>query len=77
MIEGCSSPVIIAGGQKQNNLRGVFKMVRDALDCGAIGVAMGRNIWQYKEPVKLVSGLRLLIHENLPIEKIFKEVGLE
>jgi len=31
---------------------------------GAIGVNLGRNVWQTENPVAAIRGLRAIIHEN-------------
>lgn len=43
VIEGCPAPLIVAGGSKKT-VEETFQLVRDSIDVGAIGVAMGRNL---------------------------------
>ena len=47
-------PVLIAGGPKARNDRDVLQMVRGAMDAGASGIAMGRKIWQSRDPAAMV-----------------------
>jgi putative autoinducer-2 (AI-2) aldolase len=42
----------------------VFEFVYDGLQKGAIGVNLGRNIWQNDYPVAMIKAIRALIHEN-------------
>jgi putative autoinducer-2 (AI-2) aldolase len=42
----------------------VFNFIYDALQNGAIGVNLGRNVWQSQYPVAMIRSLRALIHEN-------------
>jgi DhnA family fructose-bisphosphate aldolase class Ia len=44
-------------------------MIRGALDGGAAGIVMGRNIWQSSRPVPLIKAVRALIHEDISLEK--------
>ena len=45
-----------------------FRMVRDALDAGAMGVDMGRNIWQSPHPVAMIRAVRGLVQDDLTAE---------
>ena len=42
----------------------MFKFVYDGLQQGAIGVNLGRNIWQTQNPVAAIRAIRAIIHEN-------------
>jgi putative autoinducer-2 (AI-2) aldolase len=60
----CPVPVAIAGGPKCETDEETLAMIRGALDGGAAGIVMGRNIWQSERPVPLVRAVRSLIHEG-------------
>jgi putative autoinducer-2 (AI-2) aldolase len=64
VVRGCPVPVVIAGGPKVDSELEVFKWIYDALQKGAIGVNLGRNIWQHDHPVAMIRAIRGLIHEN-------------
>jgi 3-hydroxy-5-phosphonooxypentane-2,4-dione thiolase len=64
VVEGCPVPVVIAGGPKADTQREVFDFVYDGIQKGAIGVNLGRNIWQTEEPVAAIRAIRSIIHEN-------------
>jgi putative autoinducer-2 (AI-2) aldolase len=64
VVEGCPVPVVIAGGPKVDTQREVFDFVYDGMQKGAIGVNLGRNIWQTEHPVAAIRALRAIIHEN-------------
>ena len=64
VVEGCPVPIVIAGGPKVDSEIEVFNFVYDALQKGAIGVNLGRNVWQSQYPVAMISSLRAIIHEN-------------
>ena len=57
-------PVVIAGGPKVSSEREVFDFVYDGIQNGAIGLNLGRNVWQHDHPVAMVKALRAIIHEN-------------
>ncbi|MCP3994456.1 MAG: 3-hydroxy-5-phosphonooxypentane-2,4-dione thiolase [bacterium] len=64
VTESCPAPVVIAGGPKTDDAHEVFSFVRDGIDRGAIGVNLGRNIWQHYDPVGVAKGLSAVIHDG-------------
>ena len=60
----CPVPVIIAGGPKLETDLDALEMTRDALEAGAVGVDMGRNIWQHDTPVPMIRAVRAIVHEK-------------
>ena len=64
VVQGCPVPVVIAGGPKVDTEYEVFEFVYDGLQRGAIGVNLGRNIWQNDYPVAMIRALRAIIHDN-------------
>jgi len=64
VVDGCPVPVVIAGGPKVSTEREVFDFVYDGIQNGAIGLNLGRNVWQHDHPVAMVKALRAIIHEN-------------
>jgi putative autoinducer-2 (AI-2) aldolase len=72
VIEGCPVPVLIAGGPKMDTEFEVLTTTYDALQAGAVGVVMGRNIWQHENPVAIISAIRSIIHENMTPEEGFE-----
>ncbi|MDD5700204.1 MAG: fructose-bisphosphate aldolase [Candidatus Nanoarchaeia archaeon] len=52
--------VVIAGGVKSDE-KSFLKQVREIMDSGAIGLAVGRNIWQSKNPIELSNKIRKII----------------
>jgi len=64
VVKGCPVPIVIAGGPKVDSELEVFSWVHDAIQKGAIGVNLGRNIWQHEHPVAMARAIRAIIHEN-------------
>ena len=64
VINGCPVPIVMAGGPKCKTEFEVFEFVYDGMQKGAIGVNLGRNVWQDKHPVAMTKALRAIIHEN-------------
>ena len=68
VIEGCHVPVVIAGGPKMDSDRAIFEMVKGAIEAGAAGTSIGRNVFQHDNPAKILGALHLIVHKNASIE---------
>lgn len=68
---GCPVPIVIAGGKKLPE-RDALQMAHDAVDQGALGVDMGRNIFQSDAPVAMIRAVRKVVHENMPVKEAFE-----
>ena len=64
VVEGCPVPVLIAGGPKMDTELDALQTTYNALQCGAVGVIMGRNIWQNDHAVAMIRAIRSVIHED-------------
>lgn len=64
VTEGCPVPVVMAGGPRVDTELEVFEFVHDGIQKGAVGVNLGRNVWQNEFPVAAIKALRAVIHEN-------------
>src|SRR3990170_7244397 len=64
VVQGCPVPVVMAGGPQVDTELEVFEFVYDGLQKGAIGVNLGRNIWQTEHPVAAMRAIRAIIHEG-------------
>jgi len=76
VVYGCPVPIVMAGGPKCETAREVFEFVHDGIQNGAIGVNLGRNIWQHAFPVPLMKALRSIIHHNASVDEA-QEIFLE
>ncbi|MFC1859998.1 3-hydroxy-5-phosphonooxypentane-2,4-dione thiolase [Chloroflexota bacterium] len=64
VVGGCPVPVVMAGGPHVDTELEVFDFVHDGMQKGAIGVNLGRNIWQNDFPVAMIRAIRAIIHEG-------------
>lgn len=70
VVAGSPVPVVIAGGKKLPEIE-ALTMAYKAVDQGAAGVDMGRNIFCADDPVAMVQAVRSVVHENETPEKAF------
>lgn len=79
VVETSPVPVVIAGGKKIAELD-ALTMAHDALQAGAVGIDMGRNIFQSEAPVAMVQAVRALVHEHRSVSEayeLFRELKSE
>ncbi|MFX1412104.1 MAG: 3-hydroxy-5-phosphonooxypentane-2,4-dione thiolase [Promethearchaeota archaeon] len=67
----CPVPVVIAGGKKISE-RDALQMSKNAIDSGAVGVDMGRNIFQSDKPIGMIQAVRAIVHENASVDDAFE-----
>jgi putative autoinducer-2 (AI-2) aldolase len=63
VVASCPVPIVIAGGKKLPELD-ALTMAYDAIQEGAAGVDMGRNIFQSESPVAMIKAVRKVVHEG-------------
>lgn len=59
----CPVPIVMAGGKKLPELD-ALTMAYNAVQQGASGVDMGRNIFQSESPVSMLQAVRAVVHNN-------------
>jgi len=64
VTSSCPVPCVIAGGPKLETEMDAFEMTARALEQEAVGVDMGRNIWQHDHALAMIKAVRAIIHEN-------------
>ncbi len=74
VIKYCPVPYVVLGGPASNDPEVLLKFTREAMDCGAAGVSMGRNVWTYKDPAALIRAICMIVHEDASVEKALEEV---
>jgi fructose-bisphosphate aldolase/2-amino-3,7-dideoxy-D-threo-hept-6-ulosonate synthase len=72
VTKGCPVPVVIAGGPKMKTTPDVLKMVHDAIQAGAAGTSIGRNIFQHESPAAMCSAIAEIVHNNASVEEAIK-----
>jgi class I fructose-bisphosphate aldolase len=65
VVEACCIPVVIAGGPKLENDAQILKMAYDAMQAGAAGLSLGRNVFQHENPTALVRALHGIVNEGM------------
>jgi 3-hydroxy-5-phosphonooxypentane-2,4-dione thiolase len=72
VTSSCPVPVVMAGGKKLPELD-ALTMAHNAIERGAAGVDMGRNIFQSDQPVAMLRAIRAVVHESAKPEQAYEE----
>lgn len=72
VVEGCSIPVVIAGGEKMETVEQVLQMVRGMKDAGGKGVSIGRNVFQAADPERMTAAISAIVHGDAPVKEALK-----
>ncbi len=67
----CPVPIVMAGGKKIPEFD-ALTMAYNAVQQGASGVDMGRNIFQSESPVAMIKAVKAVVHENETPQKAFE-----
>jgi putative autoinducer-2 (AI-2) aldolase len=71
VVKTCPVPIVIAGGKKIPELD-ALKMAYNALNEGAVGVDMGRNIFQSEDPIAMIKAVRSVVQEGMKPEEAYQ-----
>lgn len=75
VTESCPIPVVIAGGPKCKSLTDVLQTTFDALQAGAAGISIGRNVFQCDDPTKITKALCSIVHQGATVVQAQKILG--
>ncbi|HME18372.1 MAG TPA: 3-hydroxy-5-phosphonooxypentane-2,4-dione thiolase [Nitrososphaerales archaeon] len=67
VVDSCPVPLVIAGGKKLPE-KEALELARNAVAKGAVGVDMGRNIFQSSNPVGMIKAVRAVVRDGASVE---------
>jgi len=70
VVQSCPVPIIVAGGKKIPE-RDALQLTYNSIKAGAVGVDIGRNVWQSEHPVAMIKAVRSIVHGNSTVEQAF------
>jgi 3-hydroxy-5-phosphonooxypentane-2,4-dione thiolase len=71
VTSSCPVPIVIAGGKKLPEFE-ALTFAYQAIDQGACGVDMGRNVFQADNPIAMIQAVRAVVHSRETPEKAFE-----
>lgn len=72
VVRGCPVPVVVAGGPKLDSERAALELVEGALAARAVGVSMGRNVFQAKDPMGMTRAIARMIFDGATIDEVYR-----
>jgi fructose-bisphosphate aldolase/2-amino-3,7-dideoxy-D-threo-hept-6-ulosonate synthase len=72
VVEGCLAPVVIAGGPTKGHEREFLETVSGAIEGGAAGTSIGRNVFQARDPTKMVRAVAAIVHRGHSVDEAMR-----
>ncbi|WP_042351290.1 3-hydroxy-5-phosphonooxypentane-2,4-dione thiolase [Bacillus massiliigorillae] len=72
----CPAPIVIAGGPKFDTIEQALELTYNAIQQGAAGVDMGRNIWQSSHPTAMIKAIHAIVKRHFSLKEaveLYKE----
>jgi putative autoinducer-2 (AI-2) aldolase len=71
VVEGCPVPIVVAGGKKVEE-RDALAMAYNAVRHGAVGLDMGRNIFQSRWPVEMIQAVGSIVRDGKTVDEAWE-----
>lgn len=71
VVDGCFKPILVLGGDVKSDEE-ILTYVKQSMEAGASGVAMGRNIWKHDNIEGICTAISKIIHEDAAVEEVIE-----
>lgn len=71
VVAACPVPIVIAGGKKLPE-KEALELCYKAINDGAAGVDMGRNVFQSDDPVAMIQAVKAVVHQNYSVDQAYE-----
>ena len=68
IVEQTYVPIVVLGGSRSKDPRDLLEGIYGAMQAGASGVAVGRNIWQCPDPDKMTAAIAAIVHDGAAVD---------
>lgn len=75
IVDATFVPIIVLGGAAMGDDEALLSMVKKAIDAGAAGIAVGRNVWQHENPAGIAKALYSVVHDDASVESALSLVS--
>lgn len=69
VVDGCLAPIVIAGGPTKGQERDFLETVWGAMQAGTAGTSIGRNVFQARDPTKMVRAVSGIVHDAMEVDE--------
>jgi fructose-bisphosphate aldolase/2-amino-3,7-dideoxy-D-threo-hept-6-ulosonate synthase len=74
VIEYCPVPYVVLSGPAGGDPEVFLGFVQEAIECGASGVSVGRNVWTHPNPTAMTRAICRVVHEGASVQAALKEL---
>jgi DhnA family fructose-bisphosphate aldolase class Ia len=74
VVDSCPVPVLLSGGDFAENPRDFLNVLKNTIDAGGKGCAVGRNVWQNKNPKLMISAVKKIVHNHASVDEALEEL---
>ncbi len=75
VVESCTVPVMLSGGEKTKLPQDFLQTLKNCMDAGGRGCAVGRNVWQSENPKAMLNAIHKIVHQNGTVEQALAELN--
>jgi len=72
VINTATVPVLVAGGPKTGSDKEFLTLIKECVDAGAMGVCMGRNVWQRENVSGMLAAICAIVHDSASVADAIK-----
>ena len=72
VVDSCYAPILVLGGGKAKSEEEIFANIRGALDAGAKGIIMGRNIYRHENIAAVCAAIAAIVHDDATVDEAMK-----
>jgi fructose-bisphosphate aldolase/2-amino-3,7-dideoxy-D-threo-hept-6-ulosonate synthase len=74
VVAYCPVPYVVLSGPAAGDPEVFLRFVQEALECGAAGVSVGRNVWSHPDPAAMTRAICRLVHEGASVDQALREL---
>lgn len=71
-LDNATLPVVVLGGERAADAREALTQIHQAMQAGASGVAVGRNIWGHDAPARMTAAIAAIVHGNASVDEALR-----
>jgi len=69
-----TKPVLVAGGPRIKEPE-LLRIIDSAINVGAIGASVGRNIFQAADPARATASIAAVVHDRIDVDKVLQNAN--
>ncbi|HEY59211.1 MAG TPA: fructose-bisphosphate aldolase [Anaerolineae bacterium] len=74
VVDSCPVPVLLSGGVMTKEPKEFLSVLKNCMDAGGHGCAVGRNVWQHGNPQAMIKAIKKIVHEGSTVNRALEEL---